>query len=78
MVEGVGPFVPNYFEIWPEVFDKILEYFLLHDKATTFLHKVEIFKQVWKGIDQPSEYWWDSTRWFRMKLLLTADGRTDG
>ena len=49
-----GPFVPNSFEIWPEVFNKILERFLLVDKATRFLHKAEIFEQVWKGIDQPS------------------------
>ena len=47
------PFVPNSFEIWPDVFDKILECFLLLDKATIFLHKVEIFEQVWKGIDNP-------------------------
>ena len=38
--------MPNSFEIRPEVFDKILECFLLVDKATRFLHKVEIFKQV--------------------------------
>ena len=73
-----GPLVPNSFEIWPEAFDKILECFLLLDKATRFLHKVEIFEQVWKGIDQPSEYWWDSTQWFKRKLLLTDDGTTDG
>ena len=47
------PFVPNSFEIWPYVFDKILECFLLLDKATIFLHKVEIFEQVWKRIDNP-------------------------
>ena len=40
--------MPNYFEIGPEVFDKILasECFLLVGKATRFLHKVEIFEQV--------------------------------
>ena len=37
--------MPNSFEIWPEVFDKILECFLLVEKATTFQHKVEIFKK---------------------------------
>ena len=38
--------MPNSFEILPEVFDKILECYLLVDKATRFLHKVEIFEQV--------------------------------
>ena len=37
--------MPNSFEIWPEVFDKILESFLLVDKATRFLHKVEFFEK---------------------------------
>ena len=37
--------MPNSFEISPEVFDKILECFLLLDKATRFL-QVEIFEQV--------------------------------
>ena len=36
----------NSIEIGPKVFDKILECFLLVDKATRFLHKVEIFEQV--------------------------------
>ena len=64
----------NSFEIRPEVLDKILECFLLIDKATRYLHKVEIFEQVCKGIDQHSEDWRDSTQWFRRKLLLTDDG----
>ena len=34
--------MPNSFEIWPEVFDKILECLLLVDKAT----RLEIFDQV--------------------------------
>ena len=38
--------MPNSFESWPEVFDKILECFLLLDKATRFLNKVEIFEHV--------------------------------
>ena len=38
--------MPNSFEILPELFDKFLECFLLVDKATRFLHKVEILEQV--------------------------------
>ena len=38
--------MPNSFEILPEVFDKNSGCFLLVDKATRFLHKVEIFEQV--------------------------------
>ena len=38
--------MPNSFEIWQGVFDKILKCFLLLDKTTIFLHKVEIFEQV--------------------------------
>ena len=38
--------MPNSFEIRPEVFVKILECFLLLDKATIFLHKVEIIEHV--------------------------------
>ena len=49
--------MPNSFEILPEVFDNILECFLLVDKATRYIQKVEIFEQVWNGIDQPSEDW---------------------
>ena len=38
--------MPNYFEIRQEVLDKILECFVLVDRATRFLHKVDIFEQV--------------------------------
>ena len=38
--------MPNSFKICSEVFDTILECFLLVGKATGFLHKVEIFEQV--------------------------------
>ena len=38
--------MPNSTEIEPYVFDKILECFLLVDKATRFRNKVEIFEQV--------------------------------
>ena len=38
MVSRGRPFVPNSFEIWPEVIDKILECFLLVEKAARFLH----------------------------------------
>ena len=38
--------MPNSFEVWPQVFDKILECVLLVDKATRSLHKIEIFEQV--------------------------------
>ena len=66
-------FTPNSFEIWPEVFDKISECFLLVYRANRFLHKVEIFEQIWKGIDQPKE---EATIGGRWKDGWVA-GRTD-
>ena len=47
---------------------------------TRVLHKVDIFEKVWKGIDHPSEYWWDSTQWFRRSYYWrrTEDGWVAG
>ena len=46
-------FLPDYFEIWPVVFDKkIFKVFLLFAMATRILHGIEFFEQLWKGTIQ--------------------------